>query len=196
MIILPFKFIKVGFDFSFFAAVSLVILLNDNNYALYALFACLLHEFGHLIAMKITGQKIDSLIFYGAGIKILKQKCCQISGFINDAFVLSAGCFVNFLIFLFCMVFKSDNTLLFGYINLIIGLFNMLPIHSLDGGALILLFINRFYKSGTAINYEKYLKELNIFLCISLMAVFFIIRCTNITLYASVIYIIIMTMAL
>ena len=70
---LQFRKITVAFDFSFFASVSLLILLG-SGYAVLGLAACLLHELGHLAVMKICSVPAKRVLFYGAGIKIVPDK--------------------------------------------------------------------------------------------------------------------------
>lgn len=193
MIVLPFKHFKMCLHFSFFATISLVILLNDNNYAVYALIACIFHECGHLIAMRFTGQKIKTLLFYGAGIKIVKSKNNAISSFKNDFIVAVSGCVVNIVLFLCCIKINNTDIALFGYINLIIGLFNLLPISSLDGGTLISLLLHRLCDYENAVCFEKYLKGINVFIGLVVLIVFALIGCMNFTIYLTIIYLLLMT---
>lgn len=54
--------------------------------------------------------------------------------------VLAAGCAVNFALFtVFCLLLPRDNIfkLLFGGANLVIGIFNLLPLGELDGKRLL-----------------------------------------------------------
>ena len=129
MVTFEFFGVKIRLDFSFFAAVGIFLAFDRAGYGAYCLAACFCHEISHLAVMLIEGQPPDEMLFSGGGICI-KQK--------NDVSfaVLAAGCTVNFLLFIvYCLVLPRDNIfkLMFGGANLATGLFNLLPIGSLDG---------------------------------------------------------------
>ncbi|MDE7278761.1 MAG: M50 family metallopeptidase, partial [Oscillospiraceae bacterium] len=60
-----FKSFTAAFDFSFFAAVTLLMLIGNNRYALLGLAACIWHELGHFAVMRICGISVKRLLFYG-----------------------------------------------------------------------------------------------------------------------------------
>lgn len=198
MIVLPFKRFTVCLHFSFFATVTLMILLGNNSYALWALYACIIHETGHLIAMSLVKQHIEKLCFYGAGIKIINEKTTEQKSFAEDAFVLSAGCLSNFFVYIIIALFFSNNIniLLFGVINLMIGLFNFLPINAFDGGKLLILLFYKVFSVDTACEIEKYMKRINFVLVFAVMIVFALYGCTNFTLYATLLYLLVTSMLL
>lgn len=123
--------IRVCFGFLF---INALMTLFSGNIAVLALCACLLHELGHMAVMKLFGQKIYSVIFYGAGVKISPKKGTILTKW-REAAVLCAGCGVNALLF---MLFGCSP---FGLINLFLCVFNMLPAGGLDGGRLLKLFL-------------------------------------------------------
>ncbi|MGN0692721.1 MAG: site-2 protease family protein [Oscillospiraceae bacterium] len=123
--------IRVCFGFLFINALMTLI---SGNISFLALCACLLHELGHMAVMKLFGQKIYSVTFYGAGVKISPKKGTMLSKW-REAAVLCAGCAVNALLFL---IFGSSP---FGLINLFLCVFNMLPAGGLDGGRILRLFL-------------------------------------------------------
>ena len=65
------KSIKICFHFSFFAIIALLLLMENHRYALYGLYACIIHELGHLMMMQTLGVKTDKIVFYGAGIQTI-----------------------------------------------------------------------------------------------------------------------------
>lgn len=115
------------------------LIFDRLNIFLFLLISALLHEAGHIlvcIALK-TKPKISISPF---GIKL----CGYPQNKISKLMVLSGGPFANLLIiiimsFLLCHRF-SLNKYIFMCINIVIMLFNLLPIHFLDGGQIILLF--------------------------------------------------------
>ena len=175
----------ICFHFTFFAAVALLMIIDDSNIPIYGLYACLLHESGHLAAMLICRQPIKRLVFYGAGIKIVQAENELLTGFVKELFILSAGCCVNFAVYaIFC---KSDMYL-FGIINLIVGLFNILPLNSLDGGKIIILCFYKLFTYEKAECAEKILRGINIIFIPMAAIVFYLVGIRNFTLYTTLIY--------
>lgn len=125
--------IKIRITFGFFAVWAALIAQSPVSRAgEIALLCCLLHESGHLAAMALLGIKPRSLVFYSGGISMksgerLIRPVCEI-------FILSAGCLINFTAAAVGAIF--GNRLLWG-INLALGLFNLLPLPSLDGGRIL-----------------------------------------------------------
>ena len=125
--------VRVIFCFSFFAAAAIMSAVS-GDVVLPAMISCFLHECGHIAAMAANGVKLRSIKFYGAGIMMTPRK--KLLSPCREAVVLLAGCAVNFLL---CIFFCGTA---FGYINLFLGVFNLLPAGGLDGGRLLSLFLN------------------------------------------------------
>ena len=87
--------VQVRFDFSFFAVFSLLCLVDAGQYLTISLTVCMLHELGHLLAMRICRQGMRQVTFYGAGISICSD--CRLSAFWQDLFILLAGPGINLL---------------------------------------------------------------------------------------------------
>lgn len=131
-------------DFSFFMFTALVFMTNNYRMAMMFFVACAVHEFGHLIAMLMTGAEIKSIFISGLGINIMQSRKNLVSSG-RSLFILSGGIAVNLLIFLsgkFC----SD----FAQINLMLFVFNILPFRNLDGGSIILCIGEMLNKDFTA----------------------------------------------
>lgn len=190
---IPFRRLTIAFDFSFFASVSLLILLG-SRYAVWGLAACLLHELGHLAVMKICGIPVKRVLFYGAGIKIVPDKEFCFTDFSSEFLVLIAGSSANFLIALIAAVSGISDSFemrLFSVINIIIGVFNLLPLQYLDGGRLLLAVIRRICSFSTACQLERFLKWANVFLILSVMIVFAFAGRGNFTLYITLCYLLV-----
>ena len=126
--------ITIKIDFSFFATLAIIILLDKSGCAVLSLVASVCHEAGHLLVLLIENNKPQSIIFSGGGFKIIRCK-----GKPSIA-VLFAGSAMNFfLAFIFFLV--SDLTsvfpILFSCANFFIGIFNLLPLKNLDGGQIV-----------------------------------------------------------
>lgn len=118
---------KIELKFSFLAVLSVILCTDTEGTALQCLLACALHEAGHIIAMLFSGNPPEKIVFAGGGIK-LKGKNDK-----NPA-VIIGGCFVNFILFgIFYFLSSNYSFKLFGIINLLTGVFNLIPVCPLDG---------------------------------------------------------------
>lgn len=175
--------IKVCLDFSFFAAVSILMLIGCNDYALYSLCACLLHETAHLAVMLLTGMSVKKLVFYGAGIKIVRPT--NICGFPSEFAVLSSGCLVNFLLYAIASYFKAYD---FALVNLVVGLFNAMPISFLDGGKLLIAVFYRFLPYRFALKAEAALNYASVITVPAAAVVLFMTGTRNFTIYLTLLF--------
>lgn len=120
--------IKVRYSFLVFNA--LLFLMRDGNLIAAFYISCIAHEFGHILALKLTGGELRSVELGCSGIKMTASPCKNIR---EGIAVLMCGPAVNLLIF---AVFRILG--IRGYIcafNLAEGIFNLLPFRFLDGGA-------------------------------------------------------------
>jgi Zn-dependent protease len=134
--------INFRFNFSFFASIALFMLLRQKNIALLGLLSCFLHEFGHLISCKICKVKIKEISFSYTGICIKKIVTKNIT-YEKELFILSSGIFINLVLSAILIFVLDANCRLFGIINLIVAVFNLLPLNSFDGLRLRELIITR-----------------------------------------------------
>ena len=190
MFVFRFRKLTIAFDFSFFASVSLLILLG-SGYAVLGLAACLLHELGHLAVMRCCGIPAKRVLFYGAGIKIIPDKDFCFTDFCSEILILIAGSSANFLIAAVSGLSNGFGMRLFSVINVFIGIFNLLPLQYLDGGRLLLAVIRKICSFSTACLLERFLKWANIFLTLSAMIIFAFAGMGNFTLYITFCYLLI-----
>ncbi len=154
--------VKIRFDFSFFAAVGIFLAFDKAGYGIYCLAACFCHELGHLAVMLAEGKLPDEIIFSGGGICIRQRREASCA-------VLAAGCAVNFLLFaVYCLILPKDSIfkLMFGGANLVIGIFNLLPIGTLDGKKLLEKACRRALSYTAA---EKFLNAAEVIGCLLAM---------------------------
>ena len=114
--------------------------------------AIALHEGGHLAMMILFG-------YFPKRIKIspfeilIDDSARQQRHAAQNALIIFFGPFVNFICFPVCYLLYLEggiNTMPFAAANLSVGLFNSLPVMSLDGGQLLYLFLTRFLSSEQA----------------------------------------------
>ena len=133
---------RISFTFGFFAVWSLILAGAEDDKALKAAFftaaACLIHETGHIIVMKIMGIEIERLTFFSGGIALKGSPSPELLSPMKEAAVLSAGCVFSFFA---AGAARLMGNRLFMSVNLALGLFNLLPVSPLDGGMLLRLFV-------------------------------------------------------
>lgn len=129
--------VSVKIDFLFAACVTFLMSFNINDEIRYAILFSLLHEAGHLLAIVLCGEKPDTVRFGIFGMTIIRKN--DISQDYKKEFITAvSGPMMNFfLLFVFVLLYafyRKDIFLEMAAINLIIGLFNIMPVFSLDGG--------------------------------------------------------------
>lgn len=117
---------ELEISFSFPMVLAIVLCTDTQGTALLCLLACTLHEAGHIVVMYIGGRPPGKITLYGGGMKL--------TGGGKSIPVIISGCAVNFLLFTTFYFFCTDyNLKLFGVINLLTGLFNLIPVQPFDG---------------------------------------------------------------
>jgi len=190
MISFRLKKISISIAFSFFAVLTLLLLLDKTKYTMLGLIACILHEMGHIFVMCLCEISPNKIILYGAGIKIIPNYD-RITSMRQDFFILIAGSLTNFIIFAVLYPISQNNfTLaLFSVINLVIGIFNLIPFKHFDGGRIIDLVISNYAKKNS-IAMKKAVRVIAILSLIMLGMGFALTQKGNISLYLSIGYII------
>lgn len=135
---------KIKFDFTFFAVVGLLVFIDTSGTATLSLIASLTHEAGHLIAMLLCRSKLRCITFYGGGICIKSD--IELLTFGKRLFIVSAGCILNFIIFGIGTTFFSSvrEIYIFSVVNIVICVFNLIPVGYFDGAVIIDILFNRF----------------------------------------------------
>ena len=148
------KIANIHFKVSFplVAGITLILVCDTTGVALCGLLACVCHELGHIIAMKSFGTQITeiNISVFDVGIVDISQKS---RGIIAEMTITLSGVFVNFvLFFLSVIVYNRCKFYIFGYFataNLTLGLFNLLPVETLDGGNALRLILQRNFSEKT-----------------------------------------------
>ena len=162
---------KIKVKFSFLVFNALIFMFRDAEFISAFYIACISHEMGHIIALKITGGELKSIEFSCSGIKMTASPYTSIK---SGIFVLMSGVAVNFILYtLMRLCGISGYMPLF---NMAEGLFNLLPYSMLDGGAVLNLIAE-----GNI--YEQTMKS--VFFAVRMITSFVIllILCYNVTEY-------------
>lgn len=144
-----------------------------ETYVMIIVFA-IIHELGHLIAGLIMGMRTEKmeLNLYGISIsfklmpkdynqKVIRGNLLEI----KKIFVALAGPLTNLLIIFIAINVEIDlfSNLMIIYANLLLILFNLLPIYPLDGGRILKGILHIFFGKR---NSEKYMNIFSFFVLI------------------------------
>lgn len=160
--------VKLSFDFTFFGAIAVFLALDKSGFGILCLLACFCHELGHLAVLIAEKNPPKEIVFSGGGICIRQNRD-------GSALALSAGCAVNFLLFVrFYLLSGRESVypLVFGGANLLIGGINLLPVGELDGKKLLSRLLYKVIPPNSA---EKVLLTVElVFTAAAAGAVFFL----------------------
>lgn len=142
--------LAVEINFMFVAIVSIFLLLDKTGISVIALLACFIHEMAHMVAFIAVGYTPQKLSFEMSGIRLTKPAQELSRG--KELLVLIAGSGVNLLIFLLLIktIDKISFFSIFGVTHLVLGIFNLLPLKSFDGGKILFLSLSYFMSESTA----------------------------------------------
>lgn len=136
-------------------------------YALLMLFA-FCHEMGHLICGVLMGLKPKSLKIMPMGLSIefeIYSKNIKDKLQIKKIWIALAGPITNIIIILITIIFnKNIETILYGeiiYSNILIAIFNLLPIYPLDGGRILKEVIHIIKGRKKAIELTNYISNVS-----------------------------------
>lgn len=131
------KGVEVKIDFLFAASVTLLMCFNTGDEIRCGILFSILHELGHLLAIIACGERPETVRFGIFGMTIIRKN--DITQDYKKEFITAiSGPLMNF--FLSLMLFglyapcREEILLKSALISLVIGLFNIIPVFSLDGG--------------------------------------------------------------
>lgn len=130
----------ISISFPALAVFSIMIISGCfTNYSL-CIIAVIIHELGHLSFMFLLKKYPDGVEIKFFNIKIIERERFN-TCFYKDVIITLAGPALNIICFIiFYRVYNS-----FALVNLFVGLLNLLPAATLDGGQLIyLIFLKRY----------------------------------------------------
>ena len=129
---------KITVSFIFAAIIVLVIATDRSTYALPVIIAAAIHEAAHLFAMWAADEAPSEVNLIAGSVRIVKKPTAKSA---HEIIILLCGPLANLLLFFVFYadyVFHTkDSTLVFAAVNLITGLYNLLPAKGLDGGSIL-----------------------------------------------------------
>ncbi len=149
-----------------------MIIMDRSGMLALGIISAFFHEIGHVAAAYFQNEKIKKINFGFANIDITASNRNPE----NNLFVLASGSMTNFilaLIFKILYLYLGDRICsIIAYQNLCIGVFNLLPIISLDGGQIFFLILN---KKFDIILSEKILKTVSVIFLVPICILGFLI---------------------
>lgn len=131
--------IKVEITFLFVAFISFLISLKVPANVFFTVISSLFHELGHLFVMLILKNKPQKVRLELTGINIIRQN--SVLSPRDEAFTALGGPIINgFLFFFSCILlcfYENEDIMTFACTNLILMVFNLLPVKRLDGGIVL-----------------------------------------------------------
>ena len=177
----------------FFIVVTLLLTLSSDSTVIIALFSSVLHECGHLFALMHYGSEIKSVTLSFYGMKIIRENEMSLR-FSKEIAVCLAGVTVNFILcflFFFLHLFFDKTLLLKVFaVNLVLGVFNALPVYSLDGGRAVLCILKSRFEITKCERIMKIISALTLIPVLALSA-FLLFNNGNFTLFLCSVYLLI-----
>ncbi len=129
---------QIYISFFFWAVIAVMIIFDKTGLIVPTLLAVFFHETGHLLCMWAKGVPPQKIKLIPTSVQICAP---SLSSFKKDIAVSLCGPLFNIIIFftlyLNFLLYKNYEILIFALINLLIAIFNLLPLKGLDGGKIL-----------------------------------------------------------
>ena len=143
--------IKIRVSVYFAAVVTFALIFVPDGNALLSLLCCMLHETGHLAAIRLFGGKVRSISFGAYGMRIDASHSLRISP-LKESVISLAGPAVNIILLIIGILTESSGLF---RINLCLCVFNLLPVGTTDGQSALKIISTAFlvviYAVGLAV---------------------------------------------
>lgn len=133
--------IQISINIEIFLFILIFIITKQIDiYAIFVLFT-LIHEISHSLTGILLGLKLRKFEVMPFGFKITFEECKSYKKVsMKKLLIALAGPLTNLSIMTIAIVFKLNTNII--YTNLIIGMFNLIPIYPLDGGRILKTILN------------------------------------------------------
>lgn len=185
--------VKFKLEFSFFAVLTLMLLLSDTYTTVICFVCSMLHEAGHIFFMFAFSCKPDVIEFSAFGLAI-KRKSDMLISYKRQFLIAMGGIIVNFILAVGSIAVYSftANNLFFiiFFINLFIALLNMLPVEVLDMGRALNSLLMMKYDEVKTEKLLSLISDITVLAFTVFCILFFYFISVNISLCAVCIYLI------
>lgn len=177
---MSFKFLGVQTYINFYtlAAATVLLMIDRSGIAALCIASSVLHEIGHIAALKIFKTTPKKISFGPGGMKLTDNHLMRKS-YKKDIAAALSGPAINIISFIvlyfFWRIFNHHILLMSAVISLVIGLFNLLPVAPLDGGRALHALLCIFSSPSTAEKTVKVLSALTL-LPTSTIGFYFLIK--------------------
>ena len=136
---------QIYISFLFCAVLCFMLVIDRTGLVIPTLFAAFIHEGGHLLAMWAADCQPKAVRLIPTSVQIIRGFSPKKHG---EAAIAFCGPMANLVLFvaLYANFFISQNeqALNFAILNLVLAIFNLLPVSGLDGGTLLAIFLSKF----------------------------------------------------
>ena len=153
---------EIYVSFLFAAVIAFMLVTDRTGLIIPTIFAVLIHEVAHLFTMWVMECAPKSIRLIPASVQIVRSFSPKPYG---ETAIALMGPICNliafFVLWLNYFAYGNETVLRFALINLIIGVFNLLPIKGLDGGTVLYGILCRRFEEYRA---ERILRTVTIVL--------------------------------
>ena len=146
---------EIYISFLFCAVLCFMLVIDRTGLIIPTLFAVFIHESGHLLAMWAADCQPKAIRLIPTSVQIVRGFSAKKYGEAAIAFCGPAANLVMFsVLFSNYSIFSSEQSFKFSILNLVMAVFNLLPVSGLDGGTLLTILLSRFtdiYKSESIV---------------------------------------------
>lgn len=136
---------EIYISFLFCAVLCFMLVIDRTGLMIPTLFAVFIHESGHLLAMWAADCQPKAIRLIPTSVQIVRGFSPKKHG---EAAITVCGPVANIIIFVSLytnyVIFNSQQSIKFAILNLVLAIFNLLPVAGLDGGTLLTMLIARF----------------------------------------------------
>lgn len=129
---------EIKITVSFWAILLLLVLFDKSGYIIPSILSVIVHEAAHLITMLILHCAPKQIVLIPSRVQIVRRIEPKPK---NEILISFSGPLASIFFFtafyIFYCIFHEENLLTFAVINLLYGLFNLLPVKNLDGGQIL-----------------------------------------------------------
>ncbi len=167
---------NITVSFLFLCFITSLMLFDNSGIIKWGVFAAFIHEAGHIVAMLYKNIKPEGIRLGLFDISIINNKKFNYINFKDEVIILISGSLANLVVLIICcfigLAVDNDICLILMQENLFLGLMNLLPIESLDGGDLLYIIISEKLNVVVA---KRVLHLISFIILIPLMSIGFLI---------------------